>query len=668
MKMRFSRSALAVIAATMAGLVAPPESIAPSVWAESNLVVPDGPHAGERWQRNLTPYVVEPLDQCGPEAPVNEIAVMKSGQSGFSTLLLAAIGHTIDCDPCRQMLVQPTSGALGDFAKDKLGIALERSRALAEKVYPQTSRSSEGSTITSKRYPGGSLDLAIASSAADLRSKTIKKAWCDEIDEYPDDLDGQGDPLAMVEARQESFLETGEWKRAYISTPTIKGSSKIEALYDGGDQRRWHVTCPGCGEQFVFEFDRRYFRFNDQYPFEAHYVAPCCGTVIEALHKNHLIRTGAWIATAPKEGAYPSYHFSAMSSPFVPWDKIAERYVKAQGNPRKMVAFWNLTLGLPYEVKGDAPDHELLMERRSHDLKRSHIPAGGLILVAAADVQMRGIWVEVKAFGKDRQSWVVDAFYIDGDTADPEGGAFSALAEVYERDYPDAFGGFRKVDLFGVDSGYRAHVVYSWTRKRHRSLALKGVDGWSRPAIGTGVPVDINFRGKRIRKGATVYAVGTWPLKGAFYTDLRLSGRSAGKEIDPPGYCHFGGWLDDVYFRQITSEYLAEEIYRGRPRKTWKVRNGEENHLLDCAVYNTALAEHLGLSRMTPADWAELEKERGADAATKSPKMFDPAPMQIAATDRGEAAADGGDAAGSSSPRGKGWIGRRGAGWLKGRS
>jgi phage terminase large subunit GpA-like protein len=85
------------------------------------------------------------------------------------------------------MIVQPTSGALSDFNRDKLALAIEKTPALKRKVKPQTSRAGDGSTTTSKVYPGGSLTLAIASSAADLRSKTIKVALLDEVDEYPDD-------------------------------------------------------------------------------------------------------------------------------------------------------------------------------------------------------------------------------------------------------------------------------------------------------------------------------------------------------------------------------------------------------------------------------------------------------------------------------------------------
>ena len=222
------------------------------------------------------------------------------------------------------------------------------------------------------------------------RSKTVQKAFLDEIDEYPTDLDGQGSPFEMIEARQESFLREGTWKRVKISTPTIKGASAIEAEYEASDKRRWHVRCPHCADEFVFEFGP-HFHFDQEWPFRAWYSCPYCGAVVEESDRARMVRAGRWIATAPAPGRKPGFHFDALSSPFVPWSKIAERYVTAAGDPQRLKGFYNLTLGLPFEMKGDTPSHEILMLRREEGLKRGHIPPNGLILVGSADVQGAGI-------------------------------------------------------------------------------------------------------------------------------------------------------------------------------------------------------------------------------------------------------------------------------------
>jgi phage terminase large subunit GpA-like protein len=614
-------SAQAIVTSALAVIFQPPEPIAPTRWAEQNLVVPDGPRAGEPWSLSLTPYIAEPLDEIGPDSDSNEIAVEKSAQTGFTTLLLAAIGHSIDRDPCRMMVIQPTDAALSDFNREKLQPAIDGSKALAGVVVPQTSRSTQGSTTYSKKFRGGSLSLAIASSAADLRSKTIKKLFRDEIDEYPDDLDGQGDPLEISDGRLFSFLAQGDWKKVDISTPTVKGASKIERRFEQGDKRYWNVKCPHCGDEFRFEWGPN-FRFEREFPHKAHYVTPCCGVFIAAHEKVGLMRGGRWIASDPRPGAFKSYHFDTLSSPFVPWDEVAKAFVSAGDNPAKLKTFWNLWLGLPYEFKGDAPDHTRLLERREEGFTRGHIPARGLLLVAAADVQMRGIWVEVVAFAPNRESFVVDTLYLDGSTEAPDGEAFEKLkAQVLDREFPDAFGRTRKLDGLAVDSGYRSHVVYSWARRHQRVhpdsgqdvvLAVDGRDGWGRPAIGTPSLVDINLAGQRVKKGCKLWPVGTWPLKGAFYADLNKEGVKSGKPVDPEGYCHFPTWLDETYFRQLTSEYIAEQTLRGKIRKMWKLRASErDNHLLDCRVYNLALAEYLGLSAITQDEWARLAKARG---------------------------------------------------------
>jgi len=223
MTMEFKHDAWTVACLAFAEALRPPIPLRPSQWARDNLIVPDGPRKLDRWDSALTPYIAEPLDMTSTDSAVNEFCVMKSAQTGFTTMLLAAVGHTIDRDRADCMIVQPTDGALSDFNSKKLQPCLEDTKATAHRVAKQTSRSASGSTTYEKRFGRFTLTLALASSSADLRSKTVQKAFLDEVDEYPTDLDGQGSPFEMIEARQESFLREGTWKRVKISTPTIMG-------------------------------------------------------------------------------------------------------------------------------------------------------------------------------------------------------------------------------------------------------------------------------------------------------------------------------------------------------------------------------------------------------------------------------------------------------------
>lgn len=615
--MEFSRPALDIIAAAAGPLFEPVSGLPPSKWAAEHFMLPDGQSRGELIDLSRTPHLIEVLDALGPDEPDNEIAVMKSAQSAFTSGLQILAAHSVDCDPCDIMIVQPTESALTDFNSQKLGRAIELSRALGardkartwgSRVRPQTAKSGTASTTYEKKFPGGSLFLSLATSTADLRSKTVKKAFLDEIDEYPHDLNEQGDPLDMVEARQISFLRAATWKRAYFSTPTVKGGSRIDEKFLAGDQRRWTMTCPHCGDDGLrFDWGKN-FVFEKEHPFRSHYVAPCCGGVIEGEEKFAVYLTGRWEPTA--EGKFRSYYFGGLDSPFVPFADVARKYVEAGDDRTKLKTFYNLTLGLPYELKGDAPDWKRLLERRE-DYPRGVIPRDGLLLVVGVDVQHSGLWFEVVAYAADGQSWSVDHGFINGDTTDPGKGAFAELVELYDRHYPDAFGGQRQADAMAIDAGDggRANQVYAWTRGRHRAFAIKGQPGWKTPAVGAPSQVSVTLKGARQSAGATLWPVGTWTLKATYYDNLRKDGIRAGAEFDPPGYCHHHAECDEVFFRHHTAESLKATTQQGRTYHVWQ-QDGP-NHLLDCRVYAMAMAEHLGLSRFTASQWAALAKQRG---------------------------------------------------------
>ncbi len=617
-------SALAVVAGALAAVLAPPEPLVPSEWMGEHLTVPDGPRAGGRWDAKLTPYVAEIVDGLGPDSPHNLVAVRKSAQTGISVAGIGLVSSYIDRAPARIGYALPTIDLLQEFNREKLTPTIEQTPALAARIKAQTSRSATGSTTVSKKFPGGSLVLLNANSAADLRSKTLKIGVADEVDQWEDDLDGQGDPFDLLLGRFISFHATGDWRILALSTPTLHNASRIDQLFKRGDQRLWHVRCPHCATEIPLEFAN--LRFERKPPYRAFYAGQCCGGVIEHADKARLVRAGRFIPTNP-DGLYPSFHVDALISQLTTWDKIAEAAIGAEGNERKLKAFYNLWLGLPYEVRGDAPDHVRLMERRE-DYPEKRIPPLGLLLTAGADVQHSGIWVHVDAWAPDAQSWVIWREFLEGDTTDPVGGAWLKLQALYDDRFEDAYGNRRLIDGMAIDAGDggRANQVYAFVRSRPaRAYAIKGMPGWSRPALGTPTKVSVTLRGKKIPGGAQLWPVGTWDLKAEFYADLRKDGRKAGQEVDPPGYCHFGEFLDEPYFRQITSEYLADTKVKGRTVKVWKETG--PNHLLDARTYSRAIAEHLGLTRKNRDQWLELARRYALPIAAGD--LFAPAALEV---------------------------------------
>jgi phage terminase large subunit GpA-like protein len=86
---------------------------------------------------------------------------------------------------------------------------LKETPALRERVAPARARDS-GNTMLSKEFPGGILVLTGANSAVGLRSMTARFLFLDEVDAYPGDVAGEGDPIALAEARARIRRITGQ--------------------------------------------------------------------------------------------------------------------------------------------------------------------------------------------------------------------------------------------------------------------------------------------------------------------------------------------------------------------------------------------------------------------------------------------------------------------------
>ena len=356
-----------------------------------------------------------------------------------------------------------------------------------------------------------------------------------------------------------------------------------------------------------------------------------CSHHISEMERVGAVRAGRYIATAPGPDRHPGFHVDAFMSLMMSYEAIAEDFIRTDGMGESGAKdYHNLVLALPYAMKGNAPDHQRLMERRER-YAQYVIPAGGLLFVAGADVQGYGIYVEGVAFGEDRQSWTVFAEFFEGPTDNPSRGAWSLFEEFVSQEFADANGVLHRIEALAVDSGWRPNQVLEWCRRRPNAYATKGMPGRGVPAISLPKLKSVRKGGKRQKYGsAMTWPVGTWSIKAELYGNLHKPGLAAGQKIDPPGYCHFGDWLGEEYFQQLTSEYFDQRLLNGKFHEEWKKRR-EHNHFLDCRVYAMAMAEHLGLSRLSPADWAKLKALKAPDQEVD---LFSPTSIAVAAPAR----------------------------------
>ena len=109
----------------------------------------------------------------------------------------------------------------------------------------------------------------------------------------------------------------------------------------------------------------------------------------------------------------------------------------AQGSDEAIKAFRNTILGETWVETGEAPDWQRLADRREAWAPGT-VPAGGLFLTAGADVQKDRIEVDVWAWGRGLESWLVDHLVIEGGPGDPA--CWRQLTDLLGRTWEHASG------------------------------------------------------------------------------------------------------------------------------------------------------------------------------------------------------------------------------------
>src|SRR3569623_1085257 len=209
---------------------------------------------------------------------VEKVILMKGAQLGGTECGNNWLGYVIDQAPGPLLVVQPTVEMSKRWSKGRLAPLIEDTPVLREKVKDPRSRDS-GNTVTSKEFPGGIIIITGANSAVGLRSMPVRYLFLDEIDGYPHDADGEGDPVALAMQRTLTFARR---KIFMVSTPTIQGLSRIEREFLNSDQRYYWVPCPHCDTYQVLKWPQIKWENND--PRTAYYQCLHCKG---AIHNHH---------------------------------------------------------------------------------------------------------------------------------------------------------------------------------------------------------------------------------------------------------------------------------------------------------------------------------------------------------------------------------------------
>lgn len=572
-----------------------------------------------RWKS--LPYQVGILNAISDES-IEGVVIKKSARVGYTKILTHAIGYFVEYKPSSILVVQPTIEDAEGFSKEELAPYIRDVECLRELVSDAKAKDGTNS-ILHKLFPGGVISIIGANSPRGFRRISRRIILLDEVSGYPKSAGPEGSPVKLAIRRSEYF-----WDRKIVagSTPTLKDECEITRMYEETDQRRFFVPCPHCHHPQYLKFKN--LKWPDEDPMAAYFECEACKEKIEHKHKRWMMETAQeWSQTKPGQGygwvstavsknpkwigveVWAAYSYSPNST----WGHIACEFLEAKRGGREAIqTFVNTVLGEAYDESFWMQSNVRDLQLRSEGYALGTAPAGVLFCTAGVDCQDNRLAVQIIGHGHDDEMWVLNYLEIYGNPAEPH--VWKSLdailqAPIIHEKYKDL-----KIKAAAIDSGgHFTHEVYQYTRERREKsyIAIRGSPQRNRPAIGKPSAVDINFKGKSLKRGAQVYSIGTDTIKNVLFSRLKIT---------EPGakFIHFSHELNEDYYKMLQSERKIVRMKRGQ-RVTEYVKTNLRNESLDTFVYAFA-ARELVLSRY-PKKLALSIVEKELELKNEEPKV-----------------------------------------------
>ncbi len=576
-----------------------------------------------------TPYMVPLQRAC--HGPWKGIVGVMGSQMGKTDSMANMFGAKLDDDPAPLIYLGPTRNFVERTWEPRFMDMIESTHHLKNKI-------TRGKTLskTQKTIAGVKVSFAWAGSAAAVAGEPAAYVFVDERDRMGGDVEGEGDPVALANARHSTYPDG---KTIVFSTPLhgtvdvyihpdtglehwkVADSEEVQSptwrLWQRGTRHEWMVPCKHCHEYFAPRFRHLWWPDSSE-PGDLDeknvlLTCPHCGAQMSEDDKGAMneagqaVAPGQWVTDGEVHGDPPTsdwYTFwaSGLMSPWRSWANNAREYVAAahEGDSETIQTITNTRFGELYSISGEAPPWEDVAALRL-DYAQGTIPEGVATLLLTVDVQKERLVYVVRGWSrsKNMESWLIECGEIFGDTSGQQ--VWDELAVFRTRTWGehDQF----TIKRCFVDQKYRTQYVFDFCNT-HRM--------WAYPVAGrlpqTNTPeaqrplsasaIEVNERGKTIK--AQGQGLQRWTLNTDYFKRWIHDRVAVGND----GGFHISADTSDDYCKQMVSE---ARIVKPNGRVMWLLIS-RDNHYLDCEMMQVGCAYSLRLQHYSGSGGTEAPK------------------------------------------------------------
>lgn len=585
LQLEFTPSECAVMSPTVS-------DVSTGEWMKRNVIVPEGPMKGSRYDPELSPYF-PPLWDILLAPSVREMFVAAGPQIGktlFGQGFLARRGVE---RPGPRQIALPDETLVGNWFKKKLIPLFKDSPQL-------------------RRYIGKERNSVVTAEISLHNGTTFSGRWMGSDSQRASlsALDGLGDePDMFPEGAQADFRERFNsydslFKLLWIGKPIgFEGESWIWDQRKTADIKvQWAAKCPACGTFQVMQFENIKVPEGMRDPAvirhekAAYYQCCRCEWRWTDKIRNRAVRAGRLDFDREVDRPVRVFaHLPSWNSRWVSLSEVMASWFEAQGKQEKMKSWFNGFAAQPGDVVVSESDEDRLRQFILPELPPIVVPDRAQAVTFSVDMQADHFyhstcahWVDPLSDVDSAEEWIIDQGKV---------GSFQELSELihgsrFRRDgTTDQFVGIWRaaLDTGGGKNEWenesRTMQAYKWLKKQ-RPGVVYGTKGMSKRTPGVhvrlGNATEKLPNGKTIKSGLRLHFIDTDAFKDVFFWRLgdEAVDKETGVSLEP---IHFHAKTPVEYFYQLCSEKKVLD----KRKHVWKAVRA--NHWLDCMIGHLAM-------------------------------------------------------------------------------